>query len=145
MIPRNYVISFFETFFLNLQVPSINVPRIPAAAFDVFKSFFLAKHSGRILTLLPTTGTVDLNAVFYGTKDHKSKDSSTGSSVTSTPTVEVAGASAVVSVVPGTRSVLLQQIPFKNFSATSASNESLIVWKIALFQKKIFLVDQRPL
>jgi len=45
---------------------------------------------------------VDLNAVFYGTKDHKSKDSSTGSSVTSTPTVEVAGASAVVSVVPGT-------------------------------------------
>jgi len=84
------------------QVPSINVPRIPAAAFDVFKSFFLAKHSGRILTLLPTTGTVDLNAVFYGTKDHKSKDSSTGSSVTSTPTVEVAGASAVVSVVPGT-------------------------------------------
>ena len=105
MIPRNYVISFFETFFLNLQVPSINVPRIPAAAFDVFKSFFLAKHSGRILTLLPTTGTVDLNAVFYGTKDHKSKDSSTGSSVTSTPTVEVAaGASAVISVVPGTRS-----------------------------------------
>ena len=96
---RNYVISFFETFFFNLQVPSINVPRIPAAAFDVFKSFFLAKHSGRILTLLPTTGTVDLNAVFYGTKDHKSKDSS----VTSTPTVEVAaGASAVIVVVPGT-------------------------------------------
>ena len=45
---------------------------------------------------------MDLNAVFYGTKDHKSKDSSTGSSVTSTPTVEVAGASAVVAVVPGT-------------------------------------------
>ena len=97
---KNYVISFFETFFVfNLQVPSINVPRIPAAAFDVFKSFFLAKHSGRILTLLPTTGTVDLNAVFYGTKDHKSKDSSTGSSVTSTPTVEVA---AGASAVPGT-------------------------------------------
>ena len=94
----------FWNFFFNLQVPSINVPRIPAAAFDVFKSFFLAKHSGRILTLLPTTGTVDLNAVFYGTKDHKNKDSSTGSSVTSTPTVEIAGASAVVSVVPGTRS-----------------------------------------
>ena len=63
----------------------------------------MAKHSGRILTLLPTTGTVDLNAVFYGTKDHKSKDSSTGSSVTSTPTVEIAsGASAVIAVVPGT-------------------------------------------
>merc|ERR1719219_1041931 len=54
------------------QVPSINVPRIPAAAFDVFKSFFLAKHSGRVLTLLPTTGTADLNAVFYGIKHGKS-------------------------------------------------------------------------
>merc|ERR1712223_36887 len=78
------------------QVPSINLPRIPAAAFDVFKSFFLAKHSGRILTLLPTTGTADLNAVFYGTKDHKHKDSSTGSSVTSTPTVEQASLSTEV-------------------------------------------------
>ena len=28
--------------------------------------------------------------------------------------------------------------PFKNFSATAASNGSLIEWKIALFQKKIF-------
>ena len=58
------------------QVPSINVPRIPAAAFDVFKSFFLAKHSGRVLTLLPTTGTADLNAVFYGSKHGKSSNGS---------------------------------------------------------------------
>ena len=127
MIPKNYVISFFETFFLNLQVPSINVPRIPAAAFDVFKSFFLAKHSGRILTLLPTTGTVDLNAVFYGTKDHKSKDSSTGSSVTSTPTVEVpAGAGAVVAVVPGTpqdgASALDEAGPSSSSSSGGAGN-----------------------
>ena len=64
------------------QVPSINVPRIPAAAFDVFKSFFLAKHSGRVLTLLPTTGTADLNAVFYGTK-HKSGGSGESSSSSS--------------------------------------------------------------
>ena len=35
------------------------------------------------------------------------------------------------------------QIPFKNFSATSASNGGLIEWKIALFHKKIFLADQR--
>ena len=34
-------------------------------------------------------------------------------------------------------------IPFKNFSATSASNGSLIEWKIALFHKKNFLADQR--
>ena len=36
-------------------------------AFDVFKGFYLAKHSGRILTLQPSAGTTDLNALFYGT------------------------------------------------------------------------------
>ena len=68
--------------------PNITVPRVPLAAFEVFKSFFLAKHSGRILTLLPTTGTADLNAVFYGVKGKEQKDSTTESSneaVASTP------------------------------------------------------------
>ena len=31
-----------------------------------FNFDFSAKHSGRVLTLLPTTGTADLHAVFYG-------------------------------------------------------------------------------
>ena len=38
---------------------------------------------------------------------------------------------------------LLQYIPFKIFSATSASNGSLIKWKIALFHKKNILADRR--
>ena len=62
--------------------PHINLPRIPAQvhtscpprsnlhiftqAFDVFKNFYLAKHSGRILTLQPSAGTADLNAIFFG-------------------------------------------------------------------------------
>ena len=33
-------------------------------------------------------------------------------------------------------------ITFNNFLATSASNSSLLEWKIALFHKKLFLVDQ---
>jgi len=48
--------------------PPINLPRVPAQAFDVFKNFYLAKHSGRILTLQPSAGTADLNALFYGKK-----------------------------------------------------------------------------
>merc|ERR1711973_226692 len=48
--------------------PHINLPRIPAQAFDVFKNFYLAKHSGRILTLQPSAGTADLNALFFGGK-----------------------------------------------------------------------------
>merc|ERR1719221_965047 len=46
--------------------PHINLPRIPLQAFDVFKNFYLAKHSGRILTLQPSAGTADLNATFFG-------------------------------------------------------------------------------
>lgn len=52
--------------------PSINLSRVPATAFDVFKNFYLAKHSGRILTLQPSTGTADLNALFFGTKKESS-------------------------------------------------------------------------
>jgi cullin 3 len=59
--------------------PAINLPRVPATAFDVFKNFYLAKHSGRILTLQPSTGTADLNAVFYGTKN-KDKDTTNNTS-----------------------------------------------------------------
>merc|ERR1712241_185032 len=48
--------------------PPINLPRVPAQAFEVFKNFYLAKHSGRILTLQPSAGTADLNATFFGKK-----------------------------------------------------------------------------
>ena len=34
----------------------------------LFRSFYLAKHSGRILTLQPSAGTADLNALFFGKK-----------------------------------------------------------------------------
>merc|ERR1719509_165710 len=46
--------------------PPINLSRVPAQTFDVFKNFYLAKHSGRILTLQPSAGTADLNALFHG-------------------------------------------------------------------------------
>eukprot|EP00088_Acartia_fossae_P013428 TRINITY_DN17039_c0_g1_i1.p1 TRINITY_DN17039_c0_g1~~TRINITY_DN17039_c0_g1_i1.p1 ORF type:complete len:776 (-),score=232.42 TRINITY_DN17039_c0_g1_i1:593-2920(-) len=51
--------------------PPIVLPRIPAQAFDVFKNFYLAKHSGRILTLQPSAGTADLNALFFGSASKK--------------------------------------------------------------------------
>ncbi len=40
----------------------------------MFKNFYLAKHSGRILTLQPGAGTADLNAVFYGGKRSEEED-----------------------------------------------------------------------
>ena len=37
----------------------------------MFKNFYLAKHSGRILTLQPSAGTADLNALFFGSASKK--------------------------------------------------------------------------
>ena len=90
--------------------PSITVPRVPLAAFEVFKSFFLAKHSGRILTLLPTTGTADLNAIFYGSKNDKNKDSNENSSEAVATTSSGTGASAQGSDSPSSSSVMSKSV-----------------------------------
>jgi cullin 3 len=47
-------------------LPKCNLPPQSQQAFDVFKRFYLSKHSGRQLTLQPSLGSADLNAVFYG-------------------------------------------------------------------------------
>jgi cullin 3 len=60
--------------------PTINLPRVPGAAFDVFKKFYLAKHSGRILTLQPSAGTADLHALFFGSKKDQEASSAESSS-----------------------------------------------------------------
>jgi cullin 3 len=60
--------------------PPINLSRVPAQTFDVFKNFYLAKHSGRILTLQPSTGTADLNAVFYPKKQNDTGEDGQGTS-----------------------------------------------------------------
>lgn len=43
----------------------INLPLIAKQSFEVFRTFYLEKHCGRILTLQPSLGNVDLNAEFY--------------------------------------------------------------------------------
>ncbi|XP_017351787.1 cullin-3 isoform X2 [Ictalurus punctatus] len=43
-----------------------NIPHSPRHAFEVFRRFYLAKHSGRQLTLQYHMGSADLNATFYG-------------------------------------------------------------------------------
>ncbi|KAJ6645804.1 Cullin-3 [Pseudolycoriella hygida] len=48
--------------------PNCTIPPMSRAAFDTFKKFYLAKHSGRQLTLQPQMGTAYINAVFYGSK-----------------------------------------------------------------------------
>ncbi|KPJ15119.1 Cullin-3-B [Papilio machaon] len=44
--------------------PKCNIPSAPRNAFDVFRSFYLAKHSGRQLSLQPQLGSADLHATF---------------------------------------------------------------------------------
>lgn len=38
------------------STPNCNIPISPSQAFDAFKRFYLAKHSGRQLTLQPQLG-----------------------------------------------------------------------------------------
>ncbi|XP_065644122.1 cullin-3 isoform X2 [Hydra vulgaris] len=49
---------------------SCNIPVAPRQAFECFKRFYLACHSGRQLTLQSQMGTADLNAVFYNKKEN---------------------------------------------------------------------------
>ncbi|RVE49624.1 hypothetical protein evm_005756 [Chilo suppressalis] len=44
--------------------PKCNIPTAPRSAFEVFRSFYLAKHSGRQLSLQPQLGSADLHATF---------------------------------------------------------------------------------
>ncbi|KAK2868506.1 hypothetical protein Q7C36_000377 [Tachysurus vachellii] len=46
--------------------PKCNIPHSPRHAFEVFRRFYLAKHSGRQLTLQHHMGSADLNATFCG-------------------------------------------------------------------------------
>ncbi|KAK9510303.1 hypothetical protein O3M35_005117 [Rhynocoris fuscipes] len=67
-----------------------NIPAAPHAAFEVFRRFYLGKHSGRQLTLQPQLGSADLNAVFYGTRREDEEggppvSSSTGAHLTCQP------------------------------------------------------------
>ncbi|KYN33286.1 Cullin-3, partial [Trachymyrmex septentrionalis] len=52
--------------------PKCSMPTSPRDAFDAFRRFYLAKHSGRQLTLQPQLGSADLNAVFYGPRREES-------------------------------------------------------------------------
>jgi len=58
--------------------PTIILPSIPSQAFNKFNIFYLAKHSGRILTLQPSAGTADLDALFFGKKKGEEEDEVAG-------------------------------------------------------------------
>jgi len=63
----------------------------PRGAFEAFELFYLAKHSGRQLTLQPQLGSADLSALFYGPRreETESKDRPDGPSSSTTSTVGV--------------------------------------------------------
>lgn len=60
--------------------PKCNIPQAPRSAFEQFRRFYLAKHSGRQLTLQPQLGSADLNAVFFGVKKEDSSENAGASS-----------------------------------------------------------------
>ncbi|XP_074598196.1 cullin 3 isoform X2 [Brevipalpus obovatus] len=63
-----------------------NIPFAPRNAFEAFRRFYLAKHSGRQLTLQPQLGWADLNSVFYGPKREEMSENGATSTVSLPPT-----------------------------------------------------------
>ncbi|XP_034942541.1 cullin-3 isoform X1 [Chelonus insularis] len=63
--------------------PKCSMPPAARDAFDTFRRFYLAKHSGRQLTLQPQLGSADLNAVFYGPRKEENSSLQTPSSTSS--------------------------------------------------------------
>ncbi|XP_068196243.1 cullin-3-like isoform X2 [Antennarius striatus] len=68
--------------------PKCTIPATPSHAFEVFRRFYLTKHSGRHLTLQHHMGGADLNATFYSNikKDIGSDVGLGGAQVTSLKT-----------------------------------------------------------
>jgi len=57
-----------------------NIPTASRNAFEAFRRFYLAKHSGRQLTLQSQLGWADLNATFYGPKKEEALETAVLSS-----------------------------------------------------------------
>lgn len=64
--------------------PKCTIPTAPSNAFEAFRRFYLAKHSGRQLTLQPQLGWADLNAIFYGPRKEETSDGKDGAPTSST-------------------------------------------------------------
>lgn len=60
--------------------PRCNIPHAPRSAFETFRRFYLAKHSGRQLTLQPQLGSADLHACFYGPRKEENGEGASASS-----------------------------------------------------------------
>ncbi|XP_014674354.1 PREDICTED: cullin-3-A-like [Priapulus caudatus] len=65
--------------------PRCTIPAAPRHAFEIFKKFYLAKHSGRQLTLQLQLGSADLNATFFGSRKEEGGASTSTSSKSVTP------------------------------------------------------------
>ncbi|GAU90405.1 hypothetical protein RvY_02825 [Ramazzottius varieornatus] len=67
-MPIDLQVTVLTTGFWPMTVTpgDITLPAGAQSAFEIFKKFYLSKHNGRQLTLQPTLGNGDLNALFYG-------------------------------------------------------------------------------
>uniref|UniRef100_A0A1B0G032 Cullin family profile domain-containing protein n=1 Tax=Glossina morsitans morsitans TaxID=37546 RepID=A0A1B0G032_GLOMM len=59
---------------IRTPTPNCNIPSAVREGFEIFKKFYLSKHSGRKLTLQPQLGLACIDAVFYDRKMEIDKD-----------------------------------------------------------------------
>lgn len=79
--------------------PKCSIPSAPRNAFEAFRRFYLAKHSGRQLTLQPQLGSSDLNAVFFGPRREEGEGKDGASSSTNLQPLTLRASASPVPVV----------------------------------------------
>jgi len=121
--------------------PSINLNPVPRGAFKVFKNFYLGKHSGRILTLQPSTGTADLNALFFGIKKEEGEGKDGASSTAgATAAAAVAGPSGGASSSSSSSSSVAQQGASSGGGGASQANPKKHILCVNTYQMCILLM-----
>lgn len=92
------------------STPSKSImPPIPREAFEVFRQFYLGKHSGRQLNLQAQLGWAELTAVFYGQKREESLQPATSNGFPNDPTSGVTSSSNITNSNPYVQFPKLQQ------------------------------------
>uniref|UniRef100_W8AVA3 Cullin-3 n=1 Tax=Ceratitis capitata TaxID=7213 RepID=W8AVA3_CERCA len=102
--------------------PNCNIPSAPREAFEIFKKFYLDKHSGRQLTLQPQMGTAYINAVFYGRKADSDKDKDG-------PTSSMSSSSNGCTVPASTRKHILQVSTYQMCVLMLFNNRDILTYE----------------
>ena len=115
-------------------LPKCNLPTSARFAFETFKRFYLSKHSGRQLTLQPSSGSADLNSIFYGRPFKlESIEADDETTTTTTATASNTTSSMYSSTTIQTRKHILQVSTYQMVILMLFSNKEKWTFEVSSF------------